>query len=58
MSFTVKETFALISKVKSTSPVVLYDLYWHCVGLMSELVTLWLFYQLSSPLTMPLFFLG
>lgn len=45
MSFTVKETFALISQVKATSPVVLYDLYWHCVGLMSELVTLSFFYQ-------------
>ena len=45
MSFSVKETFALISRVKAASPVVLYDLYWHCVGLMSELVTLLLFYQ-------------
>ncbi len=49
MSRVVTETFALISKVKATSPVVLYDLYWHCVGLMSELVTFSLFYQLYNP---------
>ncbi len=47
MSSEIREAFALITKVKSTSPVILYDLYWHCVGLMSELVTLWLFYQFS-----------
>ncbi len=47
MSSEIREAFALITKVKSTSPVILYDLYWHCVGLMSELVMLWLFYQFS-----------
>ena len=38
MSTTFRGMFVLISQVKSFSPVNLYDIYWHCINLMSELV--------------------
>ncbi len=38
MSLPARKVFDLISRLKANSPVVLDDIYWHCVGLMSELV--------------------